>query len=82
MCIRDRCIADLDKALITPKVYSEENLPSFWPWDKVQKLLQTVKEDVYKRQGIIHTATQENMARTQTQSATDEEQVRTGGMRR
>lgn len=32
--------------------------------------------------GIIHTATQENMARTQTQSATEEEQVRTGGMRR
>lgn len=32
--------------------------------------------------GIIRTATQENMARTQTQSATEEEQVRTGGMRR
>ena len=42
------CIADLDKALITPKVYSEENLPSFLPWDKVQKLLQTVKEQTGK----------------------------------
>lgn len=30
------CITDLDKALITPKVYSEENLPSFLPWNKVQ----------------------------------------------
>ncbi|MCS2626491.1 tyrosine-type recombinase/integrase [Bacteroides xylanisolvens] len=42
------CITDLDKALITPKVYSEENLPSFLPWNKVQKLLQTVKEQTGK----------------------------------
>ena len=42
------CVADLDKALITPKVNSEENLPSFLPWDKVQKLLQTVKEQTGK----------------------------------
>lgn len=42
------CIADLDKALITPKVYSEEHLPSFLPWDKVQKLLQSVKEQTGK----------------------------------
>lgn len=42
------CITDLHKALITPKVYSEENLPYFLPWDKVQKLLQTVKEQTGK----------------------------------
>lgn len=42
------CITDLDKVLITPKVYSEENIPSFLPWDKVLKLLQTVKEQTGK----------------------------------
>ncbi len=36
--------ADLDKAIITPKVYSEERLPSFLSWDKVQEILQSVKE--------------------------------------
>ena len=35
--------------ILNPKLeYSEENLPSFLPWDKVQKLLQTVKEQTGK----------------------------------
>lgn len=38
------CVPNLDRALITPKVYGEENLPSFLQWDKVLEILQSVKE--------------------------------------
>lgn len=38
------CSANLDKAIITPKVYGEENLPSFLSWDKILEILQFMKE--------------------------------------
>ena len=42
------CVPNLENAILTPKVFSEEKLPSFLPWDNVLKLLQSVKEQTGK----------------------------------
>lgn len=38
------CIKDLDKALIMPRIYEGELLPSFMPWETVQNVLNRVRQ--------------------------------------
>lgn len=37
------CKPRLDEAVVLPRIYKEENLPSFMPWDTVQTILQRMK---------------------------------------
>lgn len=40
---KDWCTANLDKAVVTPKIYDDENIPYFLPWDTVQQVLKKLR---------------------------------------